>query len=214
MRGIAGGLFPMLAPFKDVWGQWEQNLMVLTNWWGRQLVSCRQMLALTGESPKGVSEPCVLQISLKEKGHLRWLSGVPTVLADQEADGMPAERRHIMPSFHLTEKKSQILSTCRGGIEFWAERNEGAGHSQENQVCTSCYQELWHVLPSSSFLSSALLLCCDEKQNQPCVLECGSGAFTLQDCLFYVSSLAPRRDWKAPASGVLDLLLMNAAFIT
>lgn len=133
--------------------------MVLIRPWGRKLVSCRQVLALTGDSPKWVSEPCVLQMSLKQKDCLKWLSGVPTVLAGQEGVEVRIDRlqKESTPG-HLSlwlEKKNQTFSTCLGGIELWTERNEGGGQNHENYICASCPQGLWRVLLSSYFLSLA-----------------------------------------------------------
>lgn len=85
----------------------------------------------------------------------------------------------------------------------WEEQRNNPG----NQACTSCPQGLWHVLLSSSFLSPALLLRCDEKQNQPCVSVCGfwsvhsARLFIL--CLKLgteerLKSTSPRSSWSAP----------------
>lgn len=215
MRGIARGLFPKLAHLKEVWGQWEYNLMILIRAWGRKLVSCRQVLALTGDSPKWVSEPCVLQMSLKLKGCLKWLSGVPTVLAGQGGGGgkhwMPAERKHTRPPFPLTGKKKSNLFYLSMDWEEWRSWLQ----QWELGLCFlppgSLTCPSFSHLPFSPLPSRYTVMRNKISPLSQCV---GSEAFILLDCLFYVSSLALKRDWKAPAPGALDLLLMNAAFIT
>lgn len=113
--------------------------MVLIRPWDRKLVSCRQVLALIGDSPKWISQPCVLQMSLKQKGWLKCLSAVLTVLAGQEGgrgkDWMPVERKHIpltgkkLNLFYLSwwhrtmdwEERRSWSQPWELGLDFWRE---------------------------------------------------------------------------------------------
>lgn len=109
--------------------------------------------------------------------------------------------------------RKQNPSTCLGGIDSWAERDKELGKGS-TFMFASCLQGL-----AVSFLHlpfSSLCSCYSVMGNKisPVSRYVGSGAFTLLDCLFFVSGLALSRDWKGPALGASDLPLMNAAFIT
>lgn len=128
-------------------------------------------------------------------------------------DGIKKAHHATFPfDWKKKKKPPKTLFYFLGDRELWAERNKGT--TQETRLAllaprgsdTSFSRLPFFPLPS----------CYAVMRNKisPVSRCVGSGAFTLLDCLFYVSSLALRRDWKAPAPGALDLLLMNAAFIT
>lgn len=153
-----------------------------------------------------------LPTAFKTKGSLEvtlWSS----ISEGQEGGGIKClQKEGTSCHISLWLGRKQIPSTCLVGINSWAERDKGAGQRQHIHGCFQGLAASFLHLPFSLLCSCYSVMGNKISPVSWCVVS--SGAFTLLDCLFYVSGLALRRDWKGPASGAHDLLLMNVAFIT